>query len=402
MSSFVRIVEKVFNIKLDDNSIDDKDKSFQQIVIDYGYEIEEHTVETEDKYTLQIFHLINKNKINSLTAIPVIFIHGLFDSSDGWICNGKKDSLPFILLNQSKVFDVWMMNVRGNKHSKLVEKNSHLHSETFWNFSFHEIGVFDIPQVIKYLMNYIHNDNQCILFAHSIGATAILSGLCELSEFYQKNTKCIVFFNPICVLNHINSLYIIEQLQKSSFDLNSNKKEVFPYIPYEDDDNNKEEKNIFRSVLFNDISSNIDRVNVYLSHYPNGSSFQMCNHLKQIFTSKTFIKYDYEISLNKMIYHSEKPPEYNMNNISKVKILMYVGLEDKLINISDTRWLRDKLQGSGVLYDYQEFLYMAHSSFLVSNSIIWFNHVLRKIYSIVDERNKESSIVKLDAGSQIV
>ena len=71
MSSFVRIVEKVFNIKLDDNSIDDKDKSFQQIVIDYGYEIEEHTVETEDKYTLQIFHLINKNKINSLTAIPL-------------------------------------------------------------------------------------------------------------------------------------------------------------------------------------------------------------------------------------------------------------------------------------------------------------------------------------------
>ena len=144
MSSFVRIVEKVFNIKLDDNSIDDKDKSFQQLVIDYGYEIEEHTVETEDKYTLQIFHLINKNKINSLTAIPVIFIHGLFDSSDGWICNGKKDSLPFILLNQSKVFDVWMMNVRGNKHSKLVEKNSHLHSETFWNFSFHERNIIII------------------------------------------------------------------------------------------------------------------------------------------------------------------------------------------------------------------------------------------------------------------
>ena len=402
MSSFVRIVEKVFHIKLNDNFIEDKDKSFQQIVIDYGYEIEEHTVETEDKYTLQLFHLINKNKNNTLTAIPVIFIHGLFDSSDGWICNGKKDSLPFILLNQSKVFDVWVMNVRGNKHSKLVEKNSHLNNETFWNFSFHEIGIFDIPQVIKYIMNYTHNDNQCILIAHSIGATAILSGLCELSEIYQKYTKCIVFFNPICVLNHIDSLFIIEQLHKSSFDFDSNNKEVFPYIPYEDTDNNKEERNIFRSVLFNDISSNNDRVSVYLSHYPNGSSFQMCNHLTQIFISKSFSKYDYGISLNKMIYHSDKPPQYNMNNISRVKILMYVGLEDKLINISDTRWLRDKLQERGVLYDYQEFLYMAHLSFLVSNSIIWFNHVLRKIYSIVDERNKESSIIQLDAGSQIV
>ena len=402
MSSFVRIVEKVFHIKLNDNFIEDKDKSFQQIVIDYGYEIEEHTVETEDKYTLQIFHLINKNKTNTLTAIPVIFIHGLFDSSDGWICNGKKDSLPFILLNQSKVFDVWVINVRGNKHSKLVEKNSHLNNETFWNFSFHEIGIFDIPQVIKYIMNYTHNDSQCVLIAHSIGATSILSGLCELSEFYQKYTKCIVFFNPICVLNHIDSLFIIEQLHKSSFDFDSNNKEVFPYIPYEDTDNNKEERDIFHSVLFNDISSNNDRVSVYLSHYPNGSSFQMCKHLTQIFTSKSFSKYDYGISLNKMIYHSDKPPQYNMNNISRVKILMYVGLEDKLINISDTRWLRDKLQERGVLYDYQEFLYMSHSSFLVSNSIIWFNHVLRKIYSIVDERNKESSIIKLDAGSQIV
>ena len=94
MSSFVRIVEKVFNIKLDDNSIDDKDKSFQQIVIDYGYEIEEHTVETEDKYTLQIFHLINKNKINSLTAIPVIFIHGLLILLMGGYATERKTHFP--------------------------------------------------------------------------------------------------------------------------------------------------------------------------------------------------------------------------------------------------------------------------------------------------------------------
>lgn len=392
MSSFVRIVEKVFNIKLNDSYNDDKDKSFQQIVIDYGYEIEEHTIETEDKYTLQIFHLINRKNINNISAIPVIFIHGLFDSSDGWICNGKKDSLPFIMLNQNKIFDVWMMNVRGNKHSKLVEKISHIHNESFWNFSFHEIGIYDISQVMKYIKNNIHNDNQCILIAHSIGATAILSGLCEIGECYQQYTKCIVFINPICILNQIDSLYILEQLHKISFSFDSSHKEVFPYIPYED--SNQEETNLFRNALFNDISSNIDRVNVYLSHYPNGSSYQMCNHLKQIFTSKSFIKYNYGTLLNRRIYKTETPPQYNINNISKVKILMYVGLEDKLINISDSRWLKDKLKERGVLFDYQEFMYMAHSSFLVSNNIIWFNHVLRKIYSVIEEDKKESNIVK--------
>ena len=38
------------------------------------------------------------------TRQAVFFQHGLFDSSDGWICNYEKNCLPFIFVNRG--FDV--------------------------------------------------------------------------------------------------------------------------------------------------------------------------------------------------------------------------------------------------------------------------------------------------------
>ena len=120
MSSFFGFIEKLFNVQLKSkNEVEsDKNKSFQQIVIDNNYTLEEYTIETEDKYNLQIFHIKNNEKTNSnlfKSQIPVLFIHGLLDSSDGWICNGKACSFPFIMLNCKSIFDVWIMNCRGNK-----------------------------------------------------------------------------------------------------------------------------------------------------------------------------------------------------------------------------------------------------------------------------------------------
>lgn len=53
-----------------------------------------------------MYRIINKKKNideqNNQQA--VYFQHGLFDSSDGWVCNYEKNCLPYILVN--KGFDV--------------------------------------------------------------------------------------------------------------------------------------------------------------------------------------------------------------------------------------------------------------------------------------------------------
>ena len=72
---------------------------------------------------------------------PVLFQHGIFDSSDGWVCNGFH-SLPFIFAEHN--FDVWLANSRGNKYCKNHDKFKK-NSFEFWQFSFHDLGIYDIP-----------------------------------------------------------------------------------------------------------------------------------------------------------------------------------------------------------------------------------------------------------------
>lgn len=390
MSSFFGFIEKLFNVQLKSkNEVEyDKNKSFQQIVIENNYELEEYIIETEDKYNLQIFHVKKNQKATSKSQIPVLFIHGLLDSSDGWVCNGEANSFPFIMLRCGPIFDVWLMNCRGNKHSKLIEKASNLNKNTFWNFSFHEIGVYDIPQVITFIKG--KNPNKIILFCHSTGATSVLAGLSDKIKFYQKNVMAFVFLSPLSRVNYTDSHFLVEQLENLSFF--PCKDEVFPYHPQEENEeniNSKEIKKIYKNILLNSYSSNPDRVDVYLSHFPSGTSRQMLDHFKQIFKKKVFAKYDYGYLKNQRVYSQYKAPIYNLDNIKNVKILIYTGKDDKISNIKDVRWLKDILDKNDVIIDYQEYENIGHSSLLIPNNIMWFNYVLRKLYVIVDESLKE-------------
>ena len=51
------------------------------------------------------------------------------------------------------VFDVWILNLRGNVFSR---EHSFLDADTsqeFWDFSFEEFGDIDIPTVINFILS---------------------------------------------------------------------------------------------------------------------------------------------------------------------------------------------------------------------------------------------------------
>lgn len=61
----------------------------------------------------------------------IVYQHGLLDSSDGLLCNGK-DSLAFTFADTG--YDVWMTNSRGNRYGKnhrFMDEND----PEFWKFS---------------------------------------------------------------------------------------------------------------------------------------------------------------------------------------------------------------------------------------------------------------------------
>ena len=64
--------------------------------------------------------------------------------------NGKQ-SIAFRLVE--KGFDVWVNNSRGTKYSREhktldVRKDP----EKYYDFSFHELGVFDMPALFKFVV----------------------------------------------------------------------------------------------------------------------------------------------------------------------------------------------------------------------------------------------------------
>ena len=86
---------------------EDLEVYYKDYIKQYGYELEENPVTTEDGFILSVWHLQPK-KPNG----KVVFLqHGLADTA--WtFFQLKHKSLPFFLLQEG--YDLWLGNIRGN------------------------------------------------------------------------------------------------------------------------------------------------------------------------------------------------------------------------------------------------------------------------------------------------
>ena len=76
--------------------------------------------------------------------------HGLIDDGGTWFFNNAQLDLSLELVDQG--YDIWATNSRGtvfsNEHNDYTVKD-----EEFWNFSMHEMGKYDVPANVKYILN---------------------------------------------------------------------------------------------------------------------------------------------------------------------------------------------------------------------------------------------------------
>lgn len=155
----------------------------QERVTNNRYPFETHAVQTQDGYILG-FHRIPYSPNNGpALGKPVIFLqHGLLCSSNDWILAGPGKGLAYILADLG--YDVWMGNSRGNSFSK---NHAWLHpkSKSFWDFSWHQIGYYDLPAMIDYVLN---NTSQASLnyVGHSQGAGSVFVMTSLRPEYNQK------------------------------------------------------------------------------------------------------------------------------------------------------------------------------------------------------------------------
>lgn len=156
-----------------------------------GYSSELHEVETADGYMVTLHHILPQNPSNSTKYKgAVLMMHGIGFTSMDFMISGR-ESLAFTLVDEG--YDVWIGNARGNTYS---EKHKHLatDSERYWDFSFHEIGKYDLPANIDYILKET-GQKSLTYFGHSQGGSALMV-LLSLNPFYNSKVKQAVLFSP--------------------------------------------------------------------------------------------------------------------------------------------------------------------------------------------------------------
>ncbi|XP_015182224.1 PREDICTED: lipase 3-like isoform X2 [Polistes dominula] len=302
-----------------------------------------------DKLTLN-----EKPENNSSSRPPVIVNHGVLSSSADWVLLGPQKALAYTLCQAG--YDVWLVNARGNaysrKHKIYTPKN-----REFWDFSYHEVGYYDLPAIIDYVLEETAN-SELSYVGYSQGTTAFYVMGSERPE-YNAKVKVMVSLAPIAFLYNQQSpllklvVHFYNLVEWGSFYCNIH--HWFPHSKFQARAVSTIIRNAppaltksFCNCWFHIIagfgSNQLDKdmFPLIFGHFPAGVSAKQIIHYSQGIVSGAFRKFDYGFSQNLKKYGSSQPPKYDLRKV-KVPVAIFYGENDSLTHFSDVQKIIDKL-----------------------------------------------------------
>lgn len=100
-------------------------------------------------------------------------------------------------------YDVWMLNCRGSKYS-MRHRSIDPSTFQFWQFSFHEIGIFDYPAAIDYIIALTGKPS--VYFIGHNQATSAMLALLSTRPDYSAKLLHLHFLAPIAWMDYIHPL----------------------------------------------------------------------------------------------------------------------------------------------------------------------------------------------------
>ncbi|XP_076816761.1 gastric triacylglycerol lipase-like [Clavelina lepadiformis] len=310
-----------------------------QLITSKGLPCEEHFPHTEDGFILGMQRIPH----HSSKGPPVLLMHGLLSSSDCFLTNLINESLAYILHNAG--FDVWLGNVRGNVYSKKHEYYSPDELK-FWAWSFDEMGQYDIPAMVEYIINTTGHP-KINYIGHSQGATSMLAAGMHKKGFNAKINKFIALAPAGLVPNMKSPMHYLTYIAGNIKMLYSlfGDGEFLPHTGWLSAVAKiicPETEKLCENVLFlfggaDAANINITRVPVYTAHNPAGTSTQNMIHWAQMVKNKhnNMLHYDYGYwYLNLKHYHSIYPPVYDFSEFD-ISMYAFCGGSDTLVVPND-------------------------------------------------------------------
>lgn len=163
------------------------------------YDSETHYVVTSDGYILKIHRIIKSPLATSCDEKqPILLVHGLTHSSAVWVLMRPLKGLGYLLADEC--YDVWLGNIRGNRycrnHTYLSPEDNSESRKKFWNFSWHEMGIYDLPAMIDHILETT-GQQKVHFIGHSQGATAFVVMCAEHPKYNEKIVQANLLAPPV-------------------------------------------------------------------------------------------------------------------------------------------------------------------------------------------------------------
>uniref|UniRef100_A0A1I8MC97 Lipase n=1 Tax=Musca domestica TaxID=7370 RepID=A0A1I8MC97_MUSDO len=343
----------------------------------WGFTSEIHNVTTGGGFTFSIFRIKPSASHQSQGARPVVLLmHGLSSSSDYWVLKGLHQPLAFQLANNG--YDVWLGNTRGNPYGYDHPKIS-MNSREFWRFSWHEIGVEDLPSTIDYILD-ITQQRTLHYVGHSQGCTSMFVLLSEMPEYNEK-LRSVHLLAPVAYANHSRSTLVrttaIVLGRYSILDPLIGDSQLFqnPILQklsgFESCRRTGGALKICPLLYFLAFGGVSDYTlkSVYpdfFETHPARCSTHQAIHFLQLYVSGYFRQYDFGHRGNRLRYGQDVPPEYDLSKINpRSPLHLYHSKGDTFSAIEDVERLSAVL-GNRSIRHYIDLDRFAHMDFVLA------------------------------------
>ncbi|XP_039148048.1 lipase 3 isoform X2 [Drosophila simulans] len=346
-----------------------------------------HRVETADGYRLSLHRIpAPQNRRCPQQLRPFLLMHGLLGSAGDFVSGGRGRSLALEL--HARCFDVWLANARGTTHSR-GHRTLQTSDARFWQFSWHEIGIYDLPAIVDYVLART-NRRQLHYVGHSQGTTVLLVLLSQRPEYNARFANAALMA-PVAFLQHLSSPPLRLLARDSSMaTLLLNKLGLHELLPATALTQVGGQFfctasrptyalcTLFTSLYvgFSDYPLDRSILPRILETTPAGISRGQLQHFGQLINSGKFQQYDYRSPrLNTLRYGRTTPPSYQLANV-RLQLQIFHGSRDALSSLADVQRLVRELRNSATQmyqvpgYNNIDFLFASSAPQVVFQRII--------------------------------
>ncbi|XP_063697757.1 lipase 1-like [Culicoides brevitarsis] len=331
------------------------------IVSAQGYPMEKHGVETSDGFKITMHRIpFSYTKVlqDGNPKKSILLVHGILCSSAMWVTNMNNNATALAFLLSDAGYDVWMLNVRGTEasmgHTKL-----NIDDPKFWDFSWHEMGMEDIPAAIDYILR--KTERQKIHYVgHSQGCTALLVTLSMRPEYNEKIASAYLL-SPAAFMQNIRGLVpsLLGKRRSNTLSKTLDRLGWHAIVVHNNTFSdhirsvcgNSQLSRVCANMMVNMIgqpAENVDKKQLLAFLFKlvgDNSSLKQFTHYVQMMRSAKFQMYDYGTEENIKIYQSDDPTEYNLTQIT-VPMTIWRAEHDPLSTEKDLEILSDQLQNA--------------------------------------------------------